>query len=47
MDGTAQPWLLVLGRTMPAVRAHAGADGVARGCCDGLAWMQCMHGVVL
>jgi hypothetical protein len=47
MDGTAQPWPLVLGHAMSAARARAGADGAASGCCDGLTWRQHVHGIVL
>jgi hypothetical protein len=47
MDEMARLWYLALGRAMSAVRARAGADGVASGCCDGLTWRQRTHGVVL
>jgi hypothetical protein len=47
MDGTARPWQLALGRTMSAASARAGADSAASGCCDGLAWRQRAHGIVL
>jgi hypothetical protein len=41
------PWQLALGRAMSIAHARMGADGVASGCCDGLAWRQHVHGVAL
>jgi hypothetical protein len=47
MVETARLWYLALGHTMSAVCARGGADGVKSGYCDGLAWSQRTHGVVL
>jgi hypothetical protein len=46
-DRMTWPWQLALGRAMSIAHARMGADGVASGCCDGLAWRQHVHGVAL
>jgi hypothetical protein len=47
MDGMARPWQLALNCAMSVVHPCAGADGAASCCYNGLAWRQCVHGVVL
>jgi hypothetical protein len=47
MDGMAQPWQLALDHALSPMRARAGVDGIASGCCGGLAWRQHAPNVVL